>query len=75
MPANNEQPANPKDAVPTHTRRKELVSEALSHVEGTEELPVAEQLSRLNEAHALLAAVLNDAPVQQLGIPGVQEEQ
>lgn len=64
----------PRDAVPEHTRRKELVADALAHVEDIEDLPVKQQFARLDESQAVLAAVLNRAPVSQLGLPGISRQ-
>ncbi|TRY16645.1 hypothetical protein FOJ82_15805 [Tessaracoccus rhinocerotis] len=61
----------PRDAAPAVERRKELVAEAMSGLDGVGEADTAEQLARLDEAQTILAAVLNNQDVNQLGIPGV----
>ncbi|MCC2593183.1 hypothetical protein LKO27_07135 [Tessaracoccus sp. OS52] len=61
----------PKDAAPAVERRRELVAEAMANLAEVEQLPTTEQLARLDETQAVLAAVLNNQEVSQLGIPGV----
>lgn len=63
--------ATPRDAAPAVERRKELVAEAMGALEDVGELPTREQLTRLDEAQTVLAAVLNNQDISQLGIPGV----
>lgn len=61
----------PKDAAPALERRKELVAEAMAAVAEVGKLSTTEQLARLDEVQGVLAAVLNNQDVGQLGIPGV----
>lgn len=61
----------PRDAAPGTERRQQLVSDAMDALDGVESLPVAEQLVRLQEAQGVLAAVLQNSDVSQIGIPGV----
>lgn len=61
----------PKDAAPAVERRKELVVEAMAALEGVGDLPTPEQFARLDETQSVLAAVLNNQGISQLGIPGV----
>lgn len=61
----------PKDATPALERRKQLVADAMASLDGVADLPTPDQLARLDEVQGLLAAVLNNQDVNQLGIPGV----
>lgn len=61
----------PKDAAPAVERRKELVEDTMSGLEDVGNLPTTEQLARLDETQGVLAAVLNNQGISQLGIPGV----
>lgn len=61
----------PRDAAPAVERRRELVAEAMGRVADLAGRPTAEQLARLDEAQSVLAGVLNNEGVNQLGIPGV----
>lgn len=63
--------ASPMDAAPVVEQRKRLVSQAMDHLAGLEHLPLEDQLLRLGQVQELLGAVLDDADVSQLGIPGV----
>ncbi|GAB3813773.1 hypothetical protein GCM10028820_08760 [Tessaracoccus terricola] len=61
----------PRDATPALEQRKQLVADAMDSLDGVAELTTPEQLARLDEVQGILAAVLNNQDVNQLGIPGV----
>lgn len=62
----------PLDAAPAVLRRQQLVADAMASLEGLEELSMAEQFARLQEAQTVLSGVLqNSTELSQLGIPGV----
>lgn len=63
----------PRDTAPAVERRKELVADAMSTLEDVAGLTTAEQLARLDEVQGVLAAVLDNRDVGQLGIPGVHQ--
>lgn len=64
----------PRSAAPSDVRRTQLVAETMSELDGVEELPLAEQAHRLDQAQRTLAAVLsNDPSIVQPGIPGVAQ--
>ena len=65
----------PRSAAPGGLRRQELVAELMTSLEATQDLPLAEETSRLTEAQRILAGVLsNDPLITQLGLPGVTGE-
>ncbi len=62
----------PTTAAPSGVRRQQAVQEAMVSVEHITELPVPQQLQRLDEAQQVLAAVLQrSSDIPQAGIPGV----
>lgn len=63
---------SPGTAAPSGVRRQQAVQDAMAVVEDMDELGVAEQLQRLDEAQQVLAAVLQkSSDIPQSGIPGV----
>ena len=67
--------ATPRDAAPATERRKDLVAEAMAGLEGIDDLDTADQFARLDAAQSVLAGVLANAAVGQLGIPGLRGAQ
>lgn len=65
----------PRQVAPAHVRRQSLVDDAMAALEGVEQLPLAEQLTRLEEAQAVLARVLDNPDEAQRPIPGVGARQ
>ncbi len=62
----------PLTSVPSDVRRTALVHETMAGLEGLAASPLAEQISQLAEAQAVLAGVLNNDPgLRQPGIPGM----
>lgn len=60
----------PLQAAPGHERRRLLVADVMASLDEVPELPVREQLARLDEAQSVLAAVLNNQGAAQVTIPG-----
>lgn len=54
--------ATPKQALPDEVRRREVLVETMREIDGLEDLPLAEQVGKLSEAQAILAAVLDNDP-------------
>ncbi len=65
----------PRDAVTATERRKERVAEAMAGLDGIDRLETGDQLARLDEAQSVLAGVLANATVGQLGLPGLRGAQ
>lgn len=63
----------PTDVASAPDRRKVLVAEAMASLEDVTDLPVAEQLLRLDSVQSALSSTLNGGPVGQAGIPGVNQ--
>lgn len=65
----------PTTAAPMALRRQQAVQNTMASVEDITELPVPDQLQRLDEAQQVLAAVLqNTTDIPQPGIPGVPSQ-
>lgn len=63
---------SPMQAAPPALRRQRAVQDAMAGLEEVGELPVTQQLQRLDEAQQVLAAVLQkSSDIPQPGIPGV----
>lgn len=62
----------PGPVASAESRRQRAVHDAMATVDDAGELPLAEQLQRLDEAQQVLAAVLqNSSDIPQPGIPGM----
>lgn len=62
----------PRSAAPGDVRRARLVEETIAGLEGSDELPIDEQLALLDQAQRTLSAVLsNDPSIAQPGLPEV----